>query len=103
MGLVDMPGIRMRVVLEDGTVLNVNSVINEKYKNQLITLVCFADPDALLYTFPVEAGFALVEDFENIDVYDYAGNPIIADEADYMVDINGNPIYDIQGNQILTL
>lgn len=49
MGITNMPGIRMRVILEDGTVLLVHSVVNEKYKNQFIQLLCYADPDQPKY------------------------------------------------------
>ena len=74
MGIVNMPGIRMRVVLEDGTICNVNSVVNKNYKNQFIELMCYADPDAPKWTFPIEDGSSFVEDFEQEDVHSDDGS-----------------------------
>jgi len=81
MGIVNMPGIRMRVVMEDGTILLINSVINNNYKNQLITLVCYADPDGQRYEFPLEAGYAYLKDASGNDVFDGSGNILVAKEV----------------------
>ncbi len=58
MGAVNMPGIRMRVILDDGTILPITSVVNQKYKNQFIQLLCNADADQPKYVFPTGSGSA---------------------------------------------
>ena len=54
MGLNKMPTVRMRGVLDDGTIMLIHSVINVDYHNQLLELACYADPMEAKYIFPVD-------------------------------------------------
>jgi head-tail adaptor len=74
MGVSLQPNVRMRAVLDDGTIMLIHSVINIDYKNHLIELAAYADPMAEKYELPVKM---------------------------FVVDEQGNQIIDEQGNEII--
>lgn len=51
MGIALEPNVRMRAILEDGTIMLIHSVINNSYQNKLMELACYADPMAEKYIF----------------------------------------------------
>jgi head-tail adaptor len=95
------PNVRMRAVLEDGTIMLIHSVINNSYHNRQMELACYADPMDAKYDFPVEDGFGLVDDFDDIAVIDDDYVEVIADLTDYAVDENGNAIFNEIGEQVI--
>lgn len=101
MGVDLQPNVRMRAVLDDGTIMLIHSVVNVDYKNHMIELAAFADPMADKYDFPIEAGFGFVDDFEDVPVVDDNYFEIIADITEYAVDENGNGIFNEIGEQVI--
>lgn len=51
MGIALEPNVRMRAILEDGTIMLIHSVINNSYQNKLMELACYADPMAEKHIF----------------------------------------------------
>ena len=66
MGLDLEPNVRMRAVLDDGTIMLIHSVINNSYHNRQMELACYADPMAEKYTFSGDevAEFLVTEELE---------------------------------------
>jgi len=66
MGLALEPNVRMRAVLDDGTIMLIHSVINNSYHNRQMELACYADPMAEKYTFSGDevAEFLVTEELE---------------------------------------
>lgn len=72
MGIALEPNVRMRAILEDGTIMLIHSVINNSYQNKLMELACYADPMEEKYTMPVKS---LIVDEDGNQVIDEQGNP----------------------------
>ena len=66
MGLDLEPNVRMRAILDDGTIMLIHSVINNSYHNRQMELACYADPMAEKYTFAGDevAEFLVTEELE---------------------------------------
>ena len=66
MGIALEPNVRMRAILEDGTIMLIHSVINNSYHNRQMELACYADPMAEKYTFTGDevAEFLVTEELE---------------------------------------
>ena len=66
MGIALEPNVRMRAVLEDGTIMLIHSVINNSYHNRQMELACYADPMAEKYPFSGDeiAEFLVTEELE---------------------------------------
>jgi head-tail adaptor len=66
MGIALEPNVRMRAVLDDGTIMLIHSVINNSYHNRQMELACYADPMAEKYTFSGDevAEFLVTEELE---------------------------------------
>ena len=66
MGLDLEPNVRMRAILEDGTIMLIHSVINNSYHNRQMELACYADPMEEKYTFAGDevAEFLVTEELE---------------------------------------
>lgn len=72
MGIALEPNVRMRAILEDGTIMLIHSVINNSYQNKLMELACYADPMEEKYTMHVKS---LIVDEDGNQVIDEQGNP----------------------------
>ena len=66
MGMDLEPNVRMRAVLDDGTIMLIHSVINNSYHNRQMELACYADQMAEKYTFAGDevAEFLVTEELE---------------------------------------